>query len=108
MLVASVCLVTQLYHIGTHNSQSAVRVRCGGARRFRVTVSRETLHFEQLPAAPPLAAGRPLLVLPKKAQRNEQSAKSKRSCSGGAEVAPGAQTDPRPLFPKLDRKLEYE
>ena len=24
---------------GTHNSQSAVRVRCSGARRFRVTVS---------------------------------------------------------------------
>ena len=39
---------------GTHNSQSAVRVRCSGARRFRVTVSREALHFEQLPSAPPL------------------------------------------------------
>ena len=37
---------------GTHNSQSAVRVRCGGARRFRVTVSRETLHFRRAGAAP--------------------------------------------------------
>ena len=31
---------------GTHNSQSAVRVRCSGARRFRVTVSREVIHFD--------------------------------------------------------------